>query len=346
MVQPKSTWYPAFLIRLTTSTATLLLAIALQASLAAGVLAQETSSDASIEELMSMLQTIDPYRPMGDVQGVVKVFGSTSMDALAHGWVHGFTEFHPAAKIEISAAGSNDAMKRLLENPSGVAMLSRPIRDEELIELKKQGLQEPTAFVVAREALGVFVNAANPVQTISGEQLRAVFTAEKVPAALSWSLLGASGEWAAREINVVSRTEKSGTQMFLQDFVFHDTQLRAGKVAFDSNAQVVEAVMKDPLAIAICGLHCGRNTAKALQLTAGGNAVPSDDHAILTGQYPLTRPMSIIIDLGQSSAEAIASQELVRYALCHAGQTQAILAGFYPVDLPLLRAGMQKLNLR
>lgn len=341
MVQPKSTWYQAVLMGLTLGLAT-----ALQVPLATVGMAQEETPEASVEELMAMLQTIDPYRPMGEVAGVVKVFGSTSMDALAHGWVHGFAQFHPAAKIEISAAGTADAMKRLLENPSGVAMLSRPVKDEELLELKKQGLKEPTAFVVAREALGVFVNAANPVQTISGEQLRAIFTAEKASSELNWSLLGASGEWAKKEINVVSRTEKSGTQMFLQDFVFYDAQLRVGKVAFDSNAEVVGAVAKDTLAIAICGLHCGENAAKALQLTAGANAVPSDDHAILTGQYPLTRPMSIIIDLGQTSAEAKASQELVRYALCHAGQTQAILAGFYPVDLPLLRAGMQKLNLR
>lgn len=293
-----------------------------------------------------MLQTIDPYRPMGDVKGAVNVFGSTSMDAMAHLWAHGFNEFHPAVKIEISAAGTADAMTKLLESPSGVAMLYRPIKDEELEELRKQGLKNPVAFVVAREALGVFVNATNPVQSISGEQLRAIFTAEKASSELNWSLLGASGEWSKKGINVVSRTENSGTQMFLQDFVFHDVALRVGKVAFDSNKEVVNAVAADPLSIAICGLHCGDNTAKPLQLTAGASVVPSDDHAILSGQYPLTRPMSIIIDLGQSTPEAKASQELVRYALCNEGQMRAIRAGFYPVDLPLLRAGMQKLNLR
>ena len=39
-----------------------------------------------------------------------------------------------------------------------------------------------------------------------------------------------------------------------------------------------------------------------------------------------------------------AAQEFVHYALCRTGQTQAVIDGFYPVDLPLLRAGLQKLG--
>ncbi len=341
MVPSKLTWYQASLICVS-----LAVAVVLQTVNSSRCSAQENGASTSVEELLTMLQTIDPYRPMGEVKGAVKVFGSTSMDAMAHLWVTGFAEFHPLVKSEISAAGSMDAMKQLLETPAGVAMLSRPVTDNELAELKKQGLKNPVAFVVAREALGVFVNAANPVQSISGEQLRAIFTAEKATSDLNWSLLGASGEWSKKGINVVSRTENSGTQKFLQDFVFKDTTLRTGKVAFDSNKEVVNAIAADPLSIAICGLHCGENSAKALQLTAGASVVPSDDHAILSGHYPLTRPMSIIIDLGQTSQEAKSSQELVRYALCNQGQMSAIRAGFYPVDLPLLRAGMQKLNLR
>ena len=65
---------------------------------------------------------------------------------------------------------------------------------------------------------------------------------------------------------------------------------------------------------------------------------------MLSGQYPLTRPMTVVIDLGQTDAQAVASQELVRYALCQSGQTQAIMVGLFPVDLPLLRAGMENLN--
>ncbi|MEZ6137696.1 MAG: substrate-binding domain-containing protein [Pirellulaceae bacterium] len=292
----------------------------------------------------AMLETIDPYRPEAEANATIQVFGSTAMDALAHGWVNGFTQFHKGAKVEISAANSSEAFDRLAKQPTGIAMLSRPVKSEELESLKMQGLKQPVAFEVAREALGVFVHSSNPANTISGEQLRKVFTAESDHEKLTWSVLGATGAWASQPMKVISRTPTSGTQMFLQDFVFNGLKLRDGVSEHVSNADVVSAVAKDPQAIGICGLRCGATTAKPLQLTVGASVVPSDDHAILSGQYPLTRPLSLVIDLGQKSPAAMASQEYVRYALCRAGQQQSILAGYYPVDLPLLRAGLQRLG--
>ncbi len=306
---------------------------------------ESQSNSASIEKLTSMLKSIDPYRPDAEARGTVKVFGSTSMDALAHGWISGFKKFHPEAQVEVSAAGSEAAFKELSANPSGVAMLSRPVRDEEIEALKQHGLKEPVAFVVAREALGVYVNSSNPVESISGEQLRAIFTTDSGVEQLQWSLLGVTGEWATKPIHLISRTKNSGTQMFLRDFVFGSATMREGISAHVSNAQVLEEVSGDPLSITICGLRCGcgGGSSKPLQLMAGASAIPSDDHAVLSGQYPLTRPLTLVIDAGQTSEQARASREFVRYALGQAGQTQAILVGFFPVDLPLLRAGLQKL---
>ncbi|MFK7736552.1 MAG: PstS family phosphate ABC transporter substrate-binding protein [Pirellulaceae bacterium] len=308
--------------------------------------AQESKpADASVEQCMAMLQSIDPYPDQKDkVRAKVAVFGSTSMDALAHGWTFGFKRFHPEVKVEISAAGSEATFAEILKNPSGVGMLSRPVKEAELEMLKKEGLKQPVAFVVAREALGVFVHPSNPVRSISGEQLRVVFTAAENDQKPTWKLLGATGDLAAEPINVVSRTERSGTQKFLQDFVFAGSKMREGVSSHVSNAEVIKAISNAPLAIGICGLRSNHTSVRPLQLMAGASAVPSDGQAILSGQYPLTRPLTMIVDIGQQSAEAKAAQEFVRYGLCQAGQFQVVRVGFYPVDLPLLRAGLQKLG--
>lgn len=306
--------------------------------------AANAGESASLEQLTAMLQSIDPYHPDQEVRGMVNVYGSTSMDAMAHGWASGFKQFHQKAMVEINAAGSDETFEALVKNPSSVGMLSRPVRDEELAELKRRGLKEPAAFVVAREALGVFVHASNPVQTISGEQLRAVFTQEQAATRLTWSLLDAPPHFATQPLRVISRTPNSGTQRFLADFVFNASDLRDGVSEHVSNAEVLKAVSDDPLSIAICGLRSTGQSVKSLKLMAGATEVPSDDHAVLTGQYPLTRPMTIILDLGQTDAEAKASQEFVHYGMCQAGQAGAVLVGFFPVDLPLLRAGVQKLG--
>lgn len=305
------------------------------------------AKSASIEQLTAMLHSIDPYRPNSQATGTVRVFGSTSMDAMAHGWTTGFKKFHKSVDVEIAAAGSEAVFTKLLESPSAVGMLSRPVKDAELEALRKKGVKKPVAFVVAREALGVFVHPSNPVKTISAAQLRDVFTTSSAGSAkqnLNWGMLGATGELANKPIRVISRTETSGTQKFLKEFVFNNTEMRKGVSAHVSNAQVLAEVAKDPYSIAICGLRSNLKSVKPLQLMSGASVVPSDDHAILMGQYPLTRPLTMLLDVSRTDADAKAAQEFVHYALCQAGQAEAILVGFFPVDLPLLRAGLQKLG--
>lgn len=306
---------------------------------------QDQPKHGAVEQMMAKLQAIDPYLPNAELSsGKVEVYGSTSMDAMAHGWISGFKKFHPQTDVIVSAAGSEATFERLLKNPTGVGMLSRPVKEEELAELRKQGLKDPVAFVVAHEALGVFVHSENPVRTITGEQLRTIFTVGIHPGPLTWKVMGATGEWADKPLNIIARTKESGTQKFLADFVFCFCSLREGVSNHVSNAEVLKAVSKDPLSMAICGLRSKGSNVKALQLTADNQIVPSDDRSILEGKYPLTRPLTLVIDRAQRGVNAQAAQEFVHYALCRTGQSQAVIDGFYPVDLPLLRAGLQKLG--
>jgi len=286
-----------------------------------------------------LLHSIDPYQPREVVSGEIQMFGSSTMDGLAHAWGENFREFHPEICIEVASMGDSAGVERMIAEPRGIWMVSRPVRAEELESLKSQGIQQPVAIEVARQALGVFVHPTNPVTTISGEQLRTVFAANSV-ANPTWRLLGATGALAEQPIHIFSRGADSGTQRFLEESVL-GSPLRPG-TAVKSNARIVNAIEKDPLAIGICGLRCGNVEARPLHLEAGGSVIPSDDLAILSGQYPLIRPLSIVIDLG--NPEVKRSLEFVRYILSQTGQAENVLAGYYPIDLPLIRAAMAKLQ--
>ena len=302
----------------------------------------------TVPEMVSLLQAIDPYLPpkanAPQLTGTVVVHGSTAMDSMAHIWASGFKEFHKGVKVEIAASGSHEAFEHLVKNPSCVAMLSHPVREDEVAALKTKGLKQPVAFVVAREALGVFVHKSNPIQALTGEQLRAIFTTDSQGEAPTWGMFGATGEWATKPIHVIARSESSGTQVFLRDFVFGGSTMREGVSKHISNAETLTAVTADPLGIAICGLKSSGASVRSLSLKSGNNLIPSDEHAVLSGLYPLTREMTVVIDMGQTDANAKAAQEFVHYSLCQAGQAAAISASYFPVDLPLLRASLHKLQ--
>ncbi len=302
------------------------------------------NSGASVQALVTMLGSIDPYRPSAQLSEKILIYGSTAMDNMAHAWAEGFKQFHPKVTVEISAAGSGDAFAQLKQNPQALVMLSRPVKKEELDQIKSATITNPVAFVVAREALGVFVHSSNPLKAITGDQMHMVFTKQIPDAELKWKLLGVSGEIAEQPIQIVSRAENSGTQAFLRDFVFGGTEMRTSQKTHGSNGDVLGALSNDPLGITICGLRANGHGVRALQLVNRGITVPSDDAAVLRGEYPLTRNLTLVLDLGQSAPSAKAAQELVHFALCRTGQLAAIQAGFFPAELPNLRAGLSMLQ--
>lgn len=305
---------------------------------------QTAATNQPLHDMIAMLSMIDPYRPTSDLKGTVHVYGSTAMDNLAHAWADEFKQFHPQVQVEISAAGSGDAFEQLKKNPKAIAMLSRPVKPEELEELKSDAIKQPVAFVVGREALGVFVHASNPIQSITGEQLRAVFTKQTNDADLKWKLLGVGGPLAEQPIHLVLRAENSGTQSFLRDFVFGGMDMRTADQSHGSNSDVLGALAEDPLAITICGLRANGYGVRSLPLLSRGVPIPSTDADVLNGRYPLTRNLTLVVDLGQHDPEAKAAQELVRFALCRSGQLSAIRAGFFPAELSMLRAGLSLLQ--
>ncbi|MDG2220855.1 MAG: substrate-binding domain-containing protein [Rubripirellula sp.] len=306
--------------------------------------AQEKSEQASVEEIRSILDSIRPYLPAGDVKTEIDIFGSTSMDTLAHGWAAGFNNFHPESEVVISAEGSERVFDRIAKNPSSIAMLSRPVTEADIELLKKKGMKQPVAVMVAREAIGIFVHRDNPLDSIDYTSLQGLFCSNGQATQATWAAAGLSGNYEDKPVVTVGRGKDSGTHTYLQNYLFRGQAMNDSVQRADSNYQVVSKVAADPFAIAISGLRCGGHEAKLLNLKSNGSVIPTDDRSLLLGKYPLMRPLCLVLDMGATSEVVRGNREFVLYALSQAGQTQAILAGFFPFDPPTLLGQVERLN--
>lgn len=300
-------------------------------------------SELTLEEVRSLLDSIDPYRPAAEVSGELDVFGSTSMDVMAHGWATGFKAFHPQAKVVISAEGSETVVDRLGRSPGGIGMLSRPVSAGDLERLKAGGMKRPVAIQVARDALGVFVHQDNPLTEITYPQLLSLFCAEDPESNVTWAVTGMEGALSSQPVHLIGRGTSSGTQRFLEVHLFHQNKLRKLSQAADSNAAVAQAIGKDPLAIGISDFKMSAPHVKRLKLRDQGVVFAGNEREILLGHYPITRPLTLVFDLEADGPTAAANREFARYALGQAGQANAILAGFFPFDPPTLRSQLEKL---
>jgi phosphate transport system substrate-binding protein len=297
-----------------------------------------------VDEIRCLLDAIDPYLPEGEVSGEIDMFGSTSMDVLAHSWTHGFQKFHPGTKVIISAEGSETVIDRLAKNPSSIGMFSRPVTEEDLNRLKEVGLKNPVAVQVAREALGVFVHESNPMEVISYPQLVTLFCSEDPNAKVTWSVVGVTGDFADKPVHVIGRTETSGTRKFIRKYLFHKNSMRQYEQTMDTNGDVLRALSEDPQAIAIADFKTNMKSVRRLKLRDDTTVIEGDEHDVLVGRYPITRPLTLVFDLEGENETTAANRELIKFALAQTGQSNTILAGFFPFDPPTLRAEQSKLQ--
>ena len=298
----------------------------------------------SVEELNALLNSIDPYLPQQEVSGEIDIFGSTSMDVLAHRWSTGFKEFHSNVKVVISAEGSESVFDRLARNHSSIGMLSRPVTNEDLAILKTKGLKKPVAIQVAREALGVFVNESNPLEVITYPQLVTLFCAENPDADVNWSAAGVTGEIAEKPVHVVGRNQSSGTRTFIETYLFHQHSMRSYKSELPSNAEVLRKVEQDPQAIAISEYKFSSDSLRRLKLRVKNTVIEGNEHDMLMGRYPITRPLTLVFDLEAEGTAPLQIANLFGTPIAQAGQSSAILAGFFPFDPPTLLAESSKME--
>lgn len=304
-----------------------------------------TNQSLSADEIRALLDSIDPYKPEEITGGEIDIFGSTSMDVLAHSWATEFKQFHPDAKFVISAEGSETVIDRLSKSPASIGMLSRPVSDKDLERLKAGGMKHPVAIQVAREPLGVYVHTNNPLEVITYPQLVALFCSTDAETETKWSTIGVSGELGDKPIHIIGRDKNSGTRAFIENYLFHGNQIRKSENEYASNSEVLLSVGKDPNAIAITEFKCCNDSVRRLKLRDKSKVLVGDEHEVLLGRYPITRPLTLVFDLEGEVNQTKSNREFVSYALAQCGQANTILAGFFPFDPPTLRAELSKLNL-
>ncbi len=125
------------------------------------------------------------------------VTGSTTMLPIAEIAGEMFHERFPDKRVLVSGLGSSAGIETVAHGSSDVGTSSRDLKPS---EAKLDLYDTPIAF----DAITVIVHRDNPVDSLTTEQVRAIFSGEIE----NWSELGGYD----KEIGLVNRDEASGTR--------------------------------------------------------------------------------------------------------------------------------------
>ena len=111
-----------------------------------------------------------PAYTTSGLTGTLKVGGSTSVEPLMQPLREAYMAHNPGVEIEISGGGSGTGISEATNGVIDIGMSSRALRDNE-----KEALE---AINIALDGVAVIVNPDNPVNDMTIEQVREIFTGE------------------------------------------------------------------------------------------------------------------------------------------------------------------------
>ena len=273
----------------------------------------------------------------GEVAGALKCVGSDTMNNLVALWAEGFKKFYPSIREGIEGKGSASAPPALAEGTCTFGPMSRDWKPSEIDAFKAKHGYAPTVVPVAIDMLVVFVHKDNPIESLSLQQVDAIFSKNRTGGARTdirtWGDLGLAGEWKDRPISLYGRNATSGTYGYFKEFALFKGDFKPTVKEQPGSSAVVQAVASDRFGIGYSGIGYMTANVRAVPLAAepGGTTVLPTADAAYSGEYPLARFLYLSVNHRPGSQLDPLRREFLRYVLSSEGQADVKKDGYLPV---------------
>jgi phosphate transport system substrate-binding protein len=252
----------------------------------------------------------------GVAEDKIVIDGSTTVGPIAKAFAEYFMAAHPGVNITVSESGSGNGAKSLINGVCDIADMSRPMKNSEFKAAIDNGIQ-PVAHTVALDGLPILVHPKNPVQELTIEQIRSIYTG----VITNWKEVGGPD----MEIVVITRDTNSGTYETFEGLVMNKQKITEKAEYVGSNGAVRQRVQSTPAAIGYAGLGFVDKTVKALRV----NGIYPSAATVRTGEYPIARPLFMYTNGYPELGSAV--YQFVTLYLSEDGQEIIDEIGFIPV---------------
>lgn len=205
--------------------------------------------------------------------------GSSTVAPLALEIGKRFEQQNPGVRVDVQSGGSSRGVADARSGLADIGMVSRALKPEE---------NDLVAHTIAMDGVGVILHRANPVRSLSDEQIKAIYTGR----ISNWKEAG--GQDA--RITVVNKAEgRSTLELFLHHFALKNSEIKA-QVVIGDNQQGIKTVAGNPAAIGYVSIgtaeyEAGQGTPVKLLPMEGMAATVAH---VRDGRFPLSRPLNLV----------------------------------------------------
>jgi phosphate transport system substrate-binding protein len=234
-------------------------------------------------------------------------------------------QLHPDVRISVTGGGSGTGIAALINGTVDIANASREMKAEEIAAAQANGIT-PVEHPVARDAIAIVVNPANPVRELTLQQLSDIY----VGRIRNWREVGGD----TRPIVLLSRESNSGTYVYFLENVVRlgnakNTLLFSPDTLLMPSSEGISAeVRQNPNAIGYDGLGYVTSDQKVLAVAKARDSpyvLPGVD-TVNDGSYPISRPLYMY-----TAGEPTGHIKDYLDWIVGAGQTSVTELGFVPL---------------
>jgi len=253
-------------------------------------------------------------------RAVITQKGSDTMVLLAQAWAEKFGQKNANTEVQVTGGGSGTGISALINGTTDIANASRPMNDQERQQIRQKYGSDVVEIPVAKDGIAIYVNASNPIDAISVEQLRGIYAGTIT----NWKGIGGPDA----TIILYGRENSSGTYAFFKEHVLNKGDFASTTQTLPGTAGVVNAVAKDRNGIGYGGEAYGSTEIKMLRMISeNGMAVEPGEENVRSGAYPLARDLYFYL----RQQPAGATKEYIDWVLGPEGQAVVREVGYFPI---------------
>lgn len=236
---------------------------------------------------------------------IIQNKGSDTLVNLAQVWAEAYRQVRPNVAIAVSGGGSGTGIAALINNQVDIANSSRRMKPEEIESAKKNSGKDVQEYVVALDALSVFVHPNNPLKGLSKKEIACIYGSEGT--CEYWHDIRGTIVPGCKNNKIirVSRQSNSGTyQYFLESVIGKNKDMKLGSMDLNGSKESIDFVEQTPCAIGYTGMGYIHPGIKALCVAENDQSDCIDPNLenALTRKYPIARELFFYI-LGTPSEE-------------------------------------------
>ena len=206
----------------------------------------------------------------------IKIKGSDTMLYLTKQLAEEYMKKNTAVSIYVEGGGTAAGIRSFVIGETDICTASRTFKGEEVKILADHFKSVGISFIIAKDALTIYINPENKVRNFTLEQLKQIFTGKIT----NWKELGGDNS----RIVVLNRNPNSGTYLYFKEHVLSGEEYSPDVVTKPTTASIVDEVIADKNAIGYGGIGYQRDSTGA-----SVEGIQPTEANVRNNTYPISR---------------------------------------------------------